>query len=69
MRVMRFSKGLIFRNAYAGAIAGVIYVCIALPNGIAAAPAILFGVLLGLATFVVAFAISQFFIRLHRERA
>jgi hypothetical protein len=65
---MRLNQ-IILRNVISGAIAAVIFICIALPNGYAVGPAILEALLIGAGTFVVAFLISQAFIRANRRRA
>jgi hypothetical protein len=64
---MRLNQ-ILLRNAISGIIAGAIFLCIALPNGYRAGPAILEALLIGAGTFVVAFLISQIFIRAHRRR-
>jgi hypothetical protein len=65
---MRLNQ-ILLRNAISGVIAGVIFLCIALPNGYKTGPAIGEALLIGVATFAVAFLISQLFIWAHRRRS
>jgi hypothetical protein len=65
---MLLNRGIIIRNVISGAIAAAIYLCIALPNGIAAVTAIAVSLLIGAGTFVVAFVITQLFIRAHAHK-
>jgi hypothetical protein len=65
---MMITRGIILRNIISGAIAAAIYLCIALPNGIAAVTAIAVSLLIGAGTFVVAFVITQLFIWAHTHK-
>ena len=65
---MLINRGIIIRNVISGAIAAAIYLCIALPNGIAAGTAIPVSLLIGAGTFVVAFIITQIFIWAHTHK-
>lgn len=65
---MLLNRVILVRNIISGAIAAAIYLCIALPNGIAAGTAIPVSLLIGAGTFVVAFLITQAFIWAHTHK-